>query len=76
MEEKIKQLIEQYDKDGLTHEELMALFNSRILVCMKKSFEAGADKRNWTKVRLTGVGAGREYIEEPMFEEWLKKLKN
>jgi hypothetical protein len=40
---------------------------------LKKAFTAGADKRNWTKVKLTGVVSGQDYTLEPIFENWFKK---
>lgn len=39
---------------------------------MKKAFMAGADKKNWTKVYLTGVISGQDYELEPIFEKWFE----
>ena len=37
---------------------------------LKNAFEAGADKRNWTKVKLTGVVSGNNFTLEPIFDKW------
>lgn len=39
---------------------------------MQKAFMAGADKKNWTKVHLTGVVRGQDYVLEPVFEKWFE----
>lgn len=37
---------------------------------LKKAFMAGSDKKNWTKIHLTGVISGQDYVLEPVFEKW------
>lgn len=39
---------------------------------MKKAFMAGADKKYWTKIYLTGVVSGQDYVLEPIFEKWFE----
>lgn len=39
---------------------------------MKKAFMAGADKKYWTKIYLTGVVGGQDYVLEPVFEKWFE----
>ena len=39
---------------------------------MKKAFMAGADKKYWTKIHLTGVVSGQDYVLEPIFEKWFE----
>lgn len=39
---------------------------------MKKAFMAGSDKKYWTKIYLTGVVSGQDYVLEPIFEKWFE----
>ena len=39
---------------------------------MKKAFMAGADKKYWTKIYLTGIVSGQDYVLEPIFEKWFE----
>ena len=42
---------------------------------MKKAFMAGADKKCWTKIHLTGVVSGQDYELEPVFEKWFENYR-
>jgi hypothetical protein len=42
---------------------------------MKKAFMAGADKKYWTKIHLTGVVSGQDYELEPVFEKWFENYR-
>lgn len=39
---------------------------------MEKAFLAGADKRNWTKIKLTGIVSGNDFTLEPIFDKWFE----
>ena len=42
---------------------------------MKNAFMAGADKKYWTKIHLTGVVSGQDYELEPVFEKWFENYR-
>jgi len=41
---------------------------------LEKAYNAGADKRTWTKVKLKDT-ANNAYTIQPVFKTWLKKSK-
>lgn len=43
---------------------------------MEKAYLAGADKRTWTKIKLSGVVSGDDFIRESVFEQWYKNEQN
>ena len=61
---------------GDTANQLLDLFavsgSTFTIYDMKKAFMAGADKKYWTKIHLTCVVSGQDYVLEPVFEKWFE----
>lgn len=43
---------------------------------LRKAFEAGADKRNWTAIPFKNAVSGDDSMLHPVFDEWFKSQGN
>ena len=57
------------DKDNINISQNDSIFTKKD---MEAAFKAGADKNNWTKIKLIGVVSGRNFTLEPIFDKWFK----